>query len=143
MEEGTDCIDKLYDYTIKNNQRFYTLRQSITEFGSAAYRLMREKKFTELEASKYLYNFLHESNCMMVLMDADDTIIRISLELVYKYPLKAVDTLHLSCALDLHQRTGSAFFVSDDYKLCGAASSEGLPVLIPTNETALPLIKNF
>ena len=70
-------------------------------------------------------------------VEVNDKLIEYIDRVVKKYPLRGFDAIHLASAIVIHERFPEDFvFACFDYRLAGAAHSEGLETFPPENETS-------
>ena len=103
---------------------------------SAFTRLNREKRLSEIDLDESIEIFQYDWNFQYNSIEVDDFIIKLSGDLVKKYPLRAYDSIQLASALKLNSvfliTTPSAYqFVSADKRLIDVAQKEGLETINP------------
>lgn len=105
-------------------------RIAVLEVAAALNRRMRDGNLPALVRSRHWRAFQLHLRDQYQLIEATDLIYGIAQHLVFQYPLRSLDSLHLASALAVAARIGQAalqFWTADEQQ-ASAARSEGLMV---------------
>lgn len=105
---------------------------AILEFYSLLNRRHREKKLSLSDLVAHRNNFNIHVKTEYLVVPLDQQVWQLSYELIFKHPLKTLDTLQLACAIRSRQILGFfPRFVSADDRLLDIARLEGFPTENP------------
>jgi uncharacterized protein len=124
QEAGSDDIRKL----LSNIKGIATSELAYVEFFSALSRKRREGAIVSSDYREVADQFTTEWNHLSAIRLSPVLVAR-ARSVSEKYPLRAVDVIHLASALILFDISAPMLFGSTDERLLKAASIEGLPLL--------------
>ncbi|MBY0436008.1 MAG: type II toxin-antitoxin system VapC family toxin [Cyclobacteriaceae bacterium] len=124
IEKGSDAVSTL----LENAQAVYVSATTQLECMSAFHRLLQshhldKKGFLQIQ-KEILVDFT-----FFQFIEFDESIRRISLEILGKYPLRTLDTIQLASAIHVQEEISS--FVVSDQLLKKFALREGIQVIDP------------
>lgn len=126
-EQGTESVVAL----LKEATGIYVASVAYVEVVMALRRKREEGSLDEPQFAHLLSAFDEEWQGLDR-VGLTELVLRVVREQCLRYPLRALDAIHLASALLLHQRGLRFEFVCSDERLKQAASFEGLSVIDPT-----------
>jgi hypothetical protein len=103
----------------------------IVEVVAAIAKRRRMRDITAEQQKRLIANFLDDCVERFAKFDANDSVIKLAVDLAQRHPLRGYDAVHLATAITLNRtlvvrELPSLTFVSADNVLCKAAKMEGL-----------------
>ena len=142
-ESGSAWIRQQIDETDANGQYLHsvaTVEISQIEVSAALAILQRLGRIGRQLRDRAFRDYLNLANRRFRLLVVDATLVSEASALPQKYPLKALDALHLAVAIRLYRelaaRQLTLTFVSSDRQLLAAAQAEGMPTENPHDHSA-------
>lgn len=106
---------------------------NVESFSTLA-RLQRSKHLTPTIVTQRQNDFLVDIKTQYLLISLNDAVLARAGTLVNKYPLRTLDSIQLSCAMEAQVTLGVVLvFLSADNNLLSAAAAEGFPTDNPLN----------
>jgi uncharacterized protein len=107
---------------------------AITEVLSALSRRRRQARLSARSFARLREDFLVVVENEYAIIPMTSALLSVASDLVVRYPLRALDAIHLAAALDARRRIGSIpLLVSADQQLLIAATAEGFSIDNPNN----------
>lgn len=128
VEQGTNWVRQTVSPSA--GHRIFVSRITEVEAISAIARRHREAKF-DLTVANGLRTLIHRHfSSSYTVIDVNSTIVQLSVDLLFRHPLRAYDAVQLATALIINQRSQPynirLNFVCADTRLLNVAQAEGL-----------------
>jgi predicted nucleic acid-binding protein len=122
QEAGSKTVLEL----LKTGDKVYTASLTYAETHAAFSRRTREGRLTRETTRKLAQRFDKDWESYDIVIMSDD-VLRLARHILYGYPLRSADAIHLASALLLARTTPADrwSFICADGRLCDAAEAEG------------------
>jgi len=144
FEAGTEFIDFLFAFGLKNPGHLFTAAHAIVEVCSAIYMKSRMKIIDPEEAYSPVEVYIEESVFALELIGTDIDLYNHALNYLRNHTLRAGDAIHISAAQKLYtQYETEMYFVSADNRQSDAAHAEGFAILNPSEDKAVAVLDSL
>lgn len=132
-EAGSNLVLQL----LNSGEKVYTASLTYAETHAAFSRRTREGRLPRETARRLALRFDKDWESYDIVLQSED-VLQLARQVLYRYPLRSADAIHLGSALLLARTrpSGGWSFICADGRLCDAATAEGFQPIFIAGDSA-------